>query len=428
MATSPQQHAIVEGIVRLARTLGLQVVAEGIERPATGTCWSRMGCRLRAGLSVLPPVERRRRDAVAADDASALTGDVARRPELTATGTRARRAAAAGTTAATTIHAGTLESCGPSTRMYDAVIDEIDGRRIRVGDHWLVDLASCNYLGFDLDAEIIDASTTRCARWGTHPSWSRHARQPAAVPARSRSGSTELLGARTRWCCRHHPDPPVGDPGPRRPGHGAPRRPGPQDDLRRLRARPRARRHPAPVPHRRPRRAGGPAAAAAGRRSAAGVHGRRQQHDRQRARPGRPTPALPRVRRHCCTSTTRTASASSASGGPTRHPVRVAGQLRSCATAARRYDNIVLVGGFSKAYSSLLAFLAVPTAAEGPAQGRRRRRTSTPDRRRPPRWPRVLAGFDVNADRGDELRADLYRMTDAGARPRPGARRGHAQH
>ena len=36
--------------------------------------------------------------------------------------------------------------------MIDAVIDEIDGRMIRVGDRWLADFASCNYLGFDLDA------------------------------------------------------------------------------------------------------------------------------------------------------------------------------------------------------------------------------------------------------------------------------------
>jgi 8-amino-7-oxononanoate synthase len=37
------------------------------------------------------------------------------------------------------------------------VIDEIDGRLIRIGDHWLIDFASANYLGFDLEPEIIDA-------------------------------------------------------------------------------------------------------------------------------------------------------------------------------------------------------------------------------------------------------------------------------
>jgi 8-amino-7-oxononanoate synthase len=57
--------------------------------------------------------------------------------------------------------------------MLDAVIDEQDGRRIRIGDHWLFDFASCNYLGFDLDPEIIEAVPEYLARWGTHPSWSR---------------------------------------------------------------------------------------------------------------------------------------------------------------------------------------------------------------------------------------------------------------
>jgi 8-amino-7-oxononanoate synthase len=57
--------------------------------------------------------------------------------------------------------------------MTDAVIDEIDGRMIRIGDHWLADFASCNYLGFDLDAEIMASIPEYVAKWGTHPSWSR---------------------------------------------------------------------------------------------------------------------------------------------------------------------------------------------------------------------------------------------------------------
>ena len=39
--------------------------------------------------------------------------------------------------------------------MVDSVVDQIDGRMIWIGDHWLADFASCNYLGFDLDPEII---------------------------------------------------------------------------------------------------------------------------------------------------------------------------------------------------------------------------------------------------------------------------------
>jgi len=47
-----------------------------------------------------------------------------------------------------------LERSNPMT---DAVIDEVSGRMIRIGDQWLADFASCNYLGFDLDRDIIAA-------------------------------------------------------------------------------------------------------------------------------------------------------------------------------------------------------------------------------------------------------------------------------
>ncbi|MGZ4329711.1 MAG: hypothetical protein ACXVXL_17020, partial [Solirubrobacteraceae bacterium] len=60
-----------------------------------------------------------------------------------------------------------------SHHMVDAVIDEIDGRQIRIGDQWLTDYASCNYLGLDLDPEIIEAVPDYLRKWGTHPSWSR---------------------------------------------------------------------------------------------------------------------------------------------------------------------------------------------------------------------------------------------------------------
>jgi 8-amino-7-oxononanoate synthase len=66
-----------------------------------------------------------------------------------------------------------LDALKRSHPMMDAVIDEIDGRMIRVGSQWLADFASCNYLGFDLDREIIDAIPAYLDAWGTHPSWSR---------------------------------------------------------------------------------------------------------------------------------------------------------------------------------------------------------------------------------------------------------------
>src|SRR5437762_422004 len=77
--------------------------------------------------------------------------------------------------------------------MLDAVIDEVDGRRIRIGDHWLDDFASCNYLGFDLDREIIDAIPAYLDAWGTHPSWSRLLGSPVLYE-RIEERLTDLLG------------------------------------------------------------------------------------------------------------------------------------------------------------------------------------------------------------------------------------------
>jgi 8-amino-7-oxononanoate synthase len=78
--------------------------------------------------------------------------------------------------------------------MLDAVIDEQVGRRIRIGDHWLFDFASCNYLGFDLDREIIEAVPSYLAKWGTHPSWSRLLGSPVLYE-QIEAKLTELLGS-----------------------------------------------------------------------------------------------------------------------------------------------------------------------------------------------------------------------------------------
>src|SRR5690242_2191552 len=77
--------------------------------------------------------------------------------------------------------------------MMDAVIDEIDGRTIRIGDKWLADFASCNYLGFDLDREIIDSVPEYLDRWGTHPSWSRLLGSPVLY-SEIEDRLSELLG------------------------------------------------------------------------------------------------------------------------------------------------------------------------------------------------------------------------------------------
>jgi len=84
-----------------------------------------------------------------------------------------------------------LERSHPMT---DAVIDEIDGRRIRVGDQWLTDFASCNYLGFDLEPEIIASIPAYLEQWGTHPSWSRLLGSPVLY-TRIEERLAELVGA-----------------------------------------------------------------------------------------------------------------------------------------------------------------------------------------------------------------------------------------
>jgi 8-amino-7-oxononanoate synthase len=84
-----------------------------------------------------------------------------------------------------------LERSNPMT---DAVIDELDGRMIRVGDQWLADFASCNYLGFDLEPEIIAAVPAMLEKWGTHPSWSRLLGSPVLYEQIEES-LTALLGA-----------------------------------------------------------------------------------------------------------------------------------------------------------------------------------------------------------------------------------------
>src|SRR5438045_4412198 len=83
-----------------------------------------------------------------------------------------------------------LERSHPMT---DAVIEAIDGRRIRIGDRWLADFASCNYLGFDLEPEIVAAVPEYLARWGTHPSWSRLLGSPVLYE-QIEERLTELLG------------------------------------------------------------------------------------------------------------------------------------------------------------------------------------------------------------------------------------------
>jgi 8-amino-7-oxononanoate synthase len=74
------------------------------------------------------------------------------------------------------------------------------------------------------------------------------------------------------------------------------------------------------------------------------------------------------------------------------------------------YDNLVLVAGFSKSYSSLLAFIACPTEVKQMLKV-----AASPYLYSGPSpvasLATVLAGFDVNEQRGDALRARLHALT-----------------
>ena len=78
--------------------------------------------------------------------------------------------------------------------------------------------------------------------------------------------------------------------------------------------------------------------------------------------------------------------------------------------AGESYDGLVLVGGFSKAYSSLLAFIACPTEVK------QLLKVAAPPYLYSGPSPvaslaTVLAGFDVNERRGDVLRTELHALS-----------------
>ena len=293
-----------------------------------------------------------------------------------------------------------------TTRFYDAVIDEVDGRRIRVGEHWLTDWASCNYLGFDLEPQIIDAVEGELRRWGTHPSWSRMLGNPALYP-RIEERLADLLGAPDTLVLptitqihlsvipilaqqgtllvdsRAHKT--IWDGCVHARGLGATlKRFKTIDELASLLATD----LPGPV-----------LVCMDGVNSMTGNIPRIAAY-------------LDLCRAHGAVLYVddahgfgvigeRTADETSPYGTRGNSIVRYFGGS---------YDDVVLVGGFSKAYSSLLAFLAVPTVLKN-----RLKAAAAPYLYSGPSptasLATVLAGFDVNADRGDKLRADLHRMS-----------------
>ncbi len=297
-----------------------------------------------------------------------------------------------------------------SHRMVDAVIDEIDGRQIRIGDHWLTDYASCNYLGLDLDEEIIAAVPGYLTRWGTHPSWSRLLGSPVLYE-QIETQLTALLGCEDTLLLptithihmsaipvlagtgtifvdrRAHKT--IFDGCQAAQGHGA--------QLQRFDAE------------------GGPEGLAA------------LLEDPSWRRPGL-----------ICID-----GVNSMSGNPPdlaglaalarehdlllyvddAHGFGVIGErspAESCVYGARgnsivrhlgeSYENVILVGGFSKAYSSLLAFIACPTSIK------RMLKTAAPPYLYSGPSPvaslaTVLEGLRVNEQRGEALRGTLHHLT-----------------
>jgi diguanylate cyclase (GGDEF)-like protein len=189
MTSDPIDAAIVEATIQLAHSIGSRVVAEGIEDHATWDSLVENRCELVQGYVLSKPLP-------AADlDGLLRAGPVPQGPDA-GLGVAAGKQPIGQADSAARLHE-TLRDLTALTRshpMMDAVIDEIDGRMIRVGSQWLADFASCNYLGFDLDREIIEAVPAYLDAWGTHPSWSRLLGSPAPYE-QIEAQLTALLGS-----------------------------------------------------------------------------------------------------------------------------------------------------------------------------------------------------------------------------------------
>ena len=298
-----------------------------------------------------------------------------------------------------------LERTHPMT---DAVIDEIDGRMIRIGDRWLADFASCNYLGFDLDPSIMAAIPEYVRQWGTHPSWSRLLGSPVLYE-RIEDRLTELLGCEDTLILptitlihmsvipilagsgtifidnRAHKT--IYDGCQLAKAHGARLVKFQTDDvagLERLLSADRSRQRLICID---------------------GVNS-------MTGNVADLTALAEVARRHHALLYVDDAHGfgvigERAANEPNPYGLRGNSIVRH---VGESYDQIVLVGGFSKAYSSLAAFIACPTELK------RLLKTAAPPYLYSGPSPvaslaTVLAGFDVNDQRGDALRTDLWRKT-----------------
>jgi 8-amino-7-oxononanoate synthase len=292
--------------------------------------------------------------------------------------------------------------------MYDAVIDEIDGRRIRIGPDWLIDFASCNYLGFDLDEEIMSAVDEQIHRWGTHPSWSRLLGNPRLYPE-IEERLTDLLHAPDTLVLptithihmsvipllagdgtiflEHTAHRTIYDGAVYARGRGATVVPFNSEDPDQL--------------------------AKALRTAPSG--GRLVCMDGVNSMTGNlpDLPAIARIcREHDALLYVDDAHGFGVIGERSPNESNPYGRRGNAivAHAGESYDDLILVGGFSKAYSSLLAFLALPTWLK------KHLKVAAPPYLYSGPSPTaslatVLAGFAVNESRGESLRDELYRLS-----------------
>jgi 8-amino-7-oxononanoate synthase len=302
-----------------------------------------------------------------------------------------------------------LERLRNGNPMYDATIDEIDGRRIRVGEHWLADFASCNYLGFDLEPEIMEAVDVEIRRWGTHPSWSRLLGNPALYPqieeqlaelleapdtlvlptiTHIHMSVIPILAGQGSVFLDSQAHKTIYDGCMYARGLGASVRRFRADDYEHL---------------------------AELLREAPAGQTRLVCMDGVNSMTGN-APDLREFARVCRENDALLYVDDAHGFGVLgeRSPVETSPYgLRGNAIVkycGETYDNVVLVGGFSKSYSSLLAFLALPTWLKNHLK------VSAPPYLYSGPAPTaslatVLAGLDVNAKRGDAIRADLHRKS-----------------
>ncbi|MFG3275812.1 aminotransferase class I/II-fold pyridoxal phosphate-dependent enzyme [Streptomyces luteogriseus] len=399
IARDAQQVALVEGIVRIADTLGLQVIAEGIENTAQRDLLAGMGCRFGQGfLFARPMTVEQSAHVLQEPSAQPFAAPRTRRPRVD-TAPRGRREA----------RWADLEHLRRTSPMSDAVLDEVRGRHIRSGDHWLIDFASCNYLGFDWDPEIMASIDPAVRRWGTHPSWSRLLGSPRLYPdieerLAALLGAPDTLLLPTLTLVHSSVIPALVEDGHVFVEATAHRTVYDGCVVARAHGATLHRFHAERLDELRALLAGAPTGTP-----------RLVCMDGVNSMSGNipDLPALAAV----CRNQGATLYVDDAHGFGVigeRGPAETCpyGMRGNCVVrhTGESYDGIVLAGGFSKAYSSLLAFLALP-----PELKSRLKTAAAPYLYSGPSptasLATALAGLDVNERRGDAIRADLYSKT-----------------